>query len=211
MDDQSSISSPLDLVWGFDVSPDAFAMRMAKLKCLGDKWATQGAGKKEEEQRLQQERAIMEAAMKKEAADSERDRTDKLNKLMAKKKMAEENLRISKLHQQEAQQAKEAEKKEIDRFKELERENQAQQVKEKMKHRAQQRGYSSFLQAQIQLSQRTKHEPDISERERLLNKHVLEAAQSDPQFQAVVETKLLPSLEGSATKRKTTRRQSSYS
>jgi len=181
---------------------------MAKLKTLGDKWASQGAGKREEDMRLQQERAIVEAAIKKEAADMEREKRDKLNKLMAKRKMAEENLRISQEHQRQAQQAKEMERKEIERFRQAERENEVQQLKLKMELRAKQRNYSNYLQSQIQRSIQVKNAPDISERERLMNKHILETAENNPQFREVVETKLMASIQGSATRRKSTRRQS---
>lgn len=84
----------------------SFSKRVVKMQSLGEKWATEGAGKKQQEMLLQQERRTMEAALKKEREDEERERRDREKKARDKKLMADENWSMSRRHMEEQLAAK---------------------------------------------------------------------------------------------------------
>jgi hypothetical protein len=95
----------------------------------------------------------------------------------------------------DAQEARVQELEEITRMRREEAERRAKETEEQMRARAKQRAYYDSLKRQADDHKRLRNGLAVSDKEKLINRHLLDRAGQDERFVDYVKGKLLPQLE----------------
>eukprot|EP00968_Pinguiococcus_pyrenoidosus_P012730 scaffold1130_cov195-Pinguiococcus_pyrenoidosus.AAC.91 len=160
----------------------AFAKRMERYEAYGRLWADQGAGKKQQEERIRQEKLILREAKKKEDADVERERRDKeylrqtaRDIATTNKALAEEGRRRLKQEHDDDMKYAVVFRQEGESFLQKQRELAAERLEAEKKHAA-------FIREQIESDRRRRQAVEMSDAERSINREILGKIKADEEM-----------------------------
>lgn len=169
---------------------NAFKERLDKIYKQGEKWASEGAGKKKADDERKLELLILKEAAKKEAADMERERRDKearrTNSLKMQednKKLMEERARLEELERLEERKFAQQFRKEGEDYTRAEAERR-RAIKEKQQRQ------SRILLEQMEEAEKFRQAAIMSEAEKKINHGVLSKLQGDKAMLAKIQEKL---------------------
>ena len=150
----------------------AFQQRMARYEAYGRMWADEGAGRKQREEEVRQERIILREAKKKEEADVERERRDLDHRRASAMRIAASNKELMK-EKSLRHQADAAFRGEGEAFLAAERERA-------LERRQRGKAHAELLEEQIATDRQRRQAVDMSAAERSVNREILNKVQSDP-------------------------------
>lgn len=168
---------------------EAFQKRMEKSALSGEKWASEGAGKKQREEQLRFEQLLLREQARKEAADKEREDREERERVSRNRHMLKDNdviLAAKELRKREQQVEEERM-----RLKYLnDSEQQAREEREKReRERVQKDAYRRMLNQQMQEHTQQRRE-DMSDLERRLNMDMIKKVKEDKATLAKVAERL---------------------